>query len=211
MKSHTARRRALAGATTLVAGAALVLAGCTSGPAEQAQSGPSPSSGAQSSGATSSSAAAGFNQADSMFAAMMIPHHEQAVEMSDVILSKDGVDARVTELAETIKSAQGPEITQLRAWLDAWGVDAEDSQMDHSGHGDGMMGDDDMRDLEGATGADASRLFLEQMITHHEGAVEMARTEVSEGRNPEAVSLAQRIVDDQTAEIQQMRDLLGTP
>lgn len=209
MKPHTVHRPGPARVAALVATAALVLAGCTSGPGEQDRSDPTRSGPDQSSGATgSSTVATDFNEADSMFAAMMVPHHEQAVEMSDLILAKEGVDARVTGLAEEIKAAQGPEITQLQAWLDAWGVEGDDSHMDHSGHGDGMMGDDDMRDLEEATGAEASTLFLEQMITHHEGAVEMARTEVADGRNPEAVALAQRIIDDQTAEIQQMRDLL---
>jgi len=211
MKFHTAHRPGPARVTSLAAAAALVLAGCTSAPGDQTPSGPDRSGPGQSSGATSASAAADdFNEADSMFATMMVPHHEQAVEMSDLILDKDGVDPRVTDLAEGIRAAQGPEIIQLQAWLDAWGVDAEESHMDHSGHGDGMMGAEDMRDLEEATGAEASELFLEQMITHHEGAVEMARTQVTEGQNPEAVSLAQRIIEDQTAEIQQMRDLLDT-
>ncbi len=77
------------------------------------------------------------------------------------------------------------------------------------GHGDGMMSDDDMRALEDADGTEASRLFLEQMIVHHEGAIEMAQAEVSAGSDPRAVELARAIIDSQTAEIQTMRDLAG--
>ena len=61
------------------------------------------------------------NQADVTFAQQMIPHHAQAIEMSDVVLAKDGIDPRVTELATQIKAAQGPEIEQLQGWLTEWG------------------------------------------------------------------------------------------
>ena len=74
--------------------------------------------------------------------------------------------------------------------------------------GDGMMSDDDMAALEAAEGAEAARLFLEQMITHHEGAIEMAQAEMSQGRHPDVIALAQTIADAQTAEIALMRALL---
>ena len=82
--------------------------------------------------------------------------------------------------------------------------------MDGMDHGDGLMTEDDLTALESADGAEASRLFLEQMIVHHEGAVEMAQTQVDDGSNPDAVELAQTIIDAQTTEIQEMRDLLAT-
>ena len=84
---------------------------------------------------------------------------------------------------------------------DAGGMDGMDM-------GDGMMSDGDMAVLESAEGADAARLFLEQMITHHEGAIEMAQAELADGVNPDAIALAQTIVDAQTTEIALMRDLL---
>ena len=52
-------------------------------------------------------------------------------------------------------------------------------------------------------------MFLEMMIAHHEGAVQMAQTELADGINPEARALAQKIIDAQQAEIGQMRQLLG--
>ncbi|WP_411024420.1 DUF305 domain-containing protein, partial [Salmonella sp. s58760] len=92
---------------------------------------------------------------------------------------------RVAALAEEIKAAQGPEIQKMEQWLEEWGADT--SNMEGMDHGGGMMSDDDMQALEDATGADASRLFLEQMIEHHQGAVEMAQDEVDNGQNSDAV------------------------
>ena len=156
-----------------------------------------------------------FNDQDVMFAQMMIPHHEQAIEMSDVVLAKDGVDPEVTDLANRIKDAQGPEIEQLTTWLEEWGSPMEESGgMDHEamGHGsmDGMMSEEDMQALDAAQGAEAGQLFLEQMIVHHEGAVEMAQTQVDEGENADAVAMAQEIVETQQAEISTMEDLLAS-
>ncbi|MGK0722669.1 DUF305 domain-containing protein [Leucobacter sp. W1478] len=166
----------------------------------------------------SESPAATFNVVDEMFVMMMIPHHEQAIEMADIVLAKDGVDPRVSELAAQVKAAQGPEIERMLGWLEDWGIaydpDSSDGHgMDHgSGDdlmpGDGMMSAEDMTALQDATGAEASRLFLEQMIVHHEGAVDMARMASSGGKNPDVIGLAQQVVDDQTAEIATMKDLL---
>lgn len=154
-----------------------------------------------------SDSAADFNAADEMFATMMIPHHEQAVEMSDMILAKSDVDPRVLELAQQIKDAQQPEIDTMEGWLEDWGVDGMDmGGMDHGG--DGMMSEEDMAALEAATGPEAARLFLEQMILHHQGAIEMAEAELQDGKNADALALAQAVVDTQSAEITTMQDLL---
>ena len=74
----------------------------------------------------------------------------------------------------------------------------------------GMMGDDDLKKLDAAQGTDAAKLFLAQMIAHHEGAVMMAKTESSQGKNPDAISLSKAIVTAQEAEIQEMKDLLAS-
>ncbi|MBL5974587.1 MAG: DUF305 domain-containing protein [Candidatus Leucobacter sulfamidivorax] len=156
------------------------------------------------------SQAAAANDADIAFTAGMIPHHEQAIEMSDIVLGKDGIDPRVGELAERIKTAQGPEIDRLQGWLRDWGAEHAGHGGDHAGHGDGMMTEEDLAALRDASGADASRLFLEQMIAHHEGAVQMAETQIAEGGNADAIALAREIASAQAAEIQQMRDLLAS-
>ncbi len=167
-------------------------------------------------GGSSTAASGPHNEADVAFAQQMIPHHAQAIDMSDIVLSKQGVDPAVTGLAEKIQAAQGPEIETMRSWLTAWGQPVPDTAggTDHSmHHGDGtaagMMSAEDLQALENASGADASRLFLEQMIEHHEGAVAMAREELTSGSNPAAKSLARQIVESQEAEIAQMRELLA--
>jgi uncharacterized protein (DUF305 family) len=155
----------------------------------------------------SASPAADVNMADMQFTMMMIPHHEQAVEMSDMILAKDGIDERVITLAEQIKAAQGPEIELMESWLDDWGTPMGD--MDGMDHG-GMMSDSDMQALEDVTGVEASRLFLEQMIVHHQGAIEMAQAEVDNGQNADVIALAEAIIASQTTEITTMEDILAT-
>jgi len=137
----------------------------------------------------------------------MIPHHEQAIEMSDLILDEDGIDPEVVALAETIKAAQGPEIELMESWLDDWGTDMGDMR---GTMGDGMMSDTDMQALEDVTGDEASRLFLEQMIEHHEGAIDMAQSEVDNGENPDVVNLAESIIESQTAEIDTMEEILAS-
>ena len=156
---------------------------------------------------SSASAAADVNNADMQFTMMMIPHHEQAVEMADMILAKDGIDERVITLAEQIKAAQDPEIELMESWLDDWGTPMGD--MDGMDHG-GMMSGADMQALEDATGVEASRLFLEQMIVHHEGAIDMAQAEVDSGENADVIALAEDIIASQTAEITAMEDILAT-
>lgn len=158
--------------------------------------------------ATASPASGPHNMDDVMFAQMMIPHHQQAIEMSDTLLAKDGIDPKVTDLARQIKAAQGPEIARMSGWLAGWGQNPSPSMaMDH-GDGGGMMSQADMDALKNATGTEAARLFLTGMITHHQGAITMAKDEVANGQNPEAKQLAQDIIDAQQAEITTMNQLL---
>ncbi|HWI32465.1 MAG TPA: DUF305 domain-containing protein, partial [Microbacterium sp.] len=194
-----------AAAAALALTALLALGGCAAGSGSG-----SDMPGMNHGDSTSSSARdADANDADILFARMMIPHHAQAVEMSDMILGKDDIDERVVELAEQIKAAQQPEIDQLQSWLEDWGSDTSDiGTMDTMDHGGGMMTDDDMDALDDATGTDASRLFLEQMIQHHEGAIDMAQEEVDNGQNLDAIQLARTIIDTQTAEIATMEEIL---
>ncbi|WP_159943628.1 MULTISPECIES: DUF305 domain-containing protein [unclassified Nocardiopsis] len=149
--------------------------------------------------------AAEFNDADIMFAQMMIPHHEQAVEMSRLAPERAG--GEVGDLAAGIEAAQAPEIEQLRQMLAAWGEEPEVGM----GHEDtaGMMSEERMAQLEQAEGGEFDTPFLEMMIDHHEGAVAMARDELDNGVSPEAVELARNVVDTQEAEIERMRELLG--
>ncbi|WP_445155866.1 DUF305 domain-containing protein [Arthrobacter sp. Hor0625] len=157
-------------------------------------------------GTSTSAAAADHNGTDTMFAQGMIPHHAQAIEMSDMMLKKQGIDAKVTALAGRIKAAQSPEIDRMTGWLKGWG---EQVEMPGGHVMSGMLGEDDLKKLEAATGTEASKLFLTQMIAHHEGAVEMANAEVRGGKDPEAVGLAKDVAASQTDEIKEMKELLA--
>lgn len=162
--------------------------------------------------ADSTGSSSGPNDTDVEFAQQMIPHHAQAVEMSDIVLAKDGLDPEVADLAEQIKAAQAPEIGTTTGWLTEWGeqVPPTIGMEDMEGMAmNGMMSADDMADLQDADAAQAARLFLQQMTEHHTGAIDMAEQEVEAGSYPDAITLAETIIDSQQAEITQMEQLLG--
>jgi uncharacterized protein (DUF305 family) len=146
-----------------------------------------------------------FSAQDLMFSEMMIPHHEQAIEMSDLALA-NSQDSDVLALATQIKNAQAPEIEQMKSW----GGSHMGSHMEsHEGHMmDGMLTDAEMRTLSSTEGKDFDRLFLEGMIKHHEGAIDMAEMAI-DSKNQEVSSLANAIITAQRAEIERMRELLS--
>ncbi|MCU1530715.1 MAG: hypothetical protein JWO49_286 [Arthrobacter sp.] len=201
--------------STTALAAAIALAGCSAGTgAGSSGTGmPGMGHGSSSSAPASSAPAAGadHNTADVLFAQMMIPHHAQAVEMSDIMLAKKDTPAEVTALATKIKAAQDPEIDTMTGWLKSWNEPAQaPAGHDMSTHGmDGMMGEEEMKKLDAAQGTEAARLYLTQMIAHHEGAVRMAQSQNTGGKNTDAVSLSKDMVTAQEAEIQEMQDLLS--
>ena len=183
-------------------------------------------------------ASADHNAADVAFAQQMIVHHQGAIEMADLASSR-AANQQVKDLAARIKAAQAPEIEQMTGWLTLWGAamttsaaasSSDDGMggMDHGGmsgmgkEGEmssgarsgmampGMMSDTQMQQLTAATGAEFDRLFLQLMIMHHQGAIEMADTEIAQGSNPAALALAESIKTSQTAEITEMQQLLAT-
>jgi uncharacterized protein (DUF305 family) len=161
----------------------------------------------------SSSAAAsavGFNQQDTTFASNMIQHHGQAVQMADLVASRS-TDQKVIDLAAKIKAAQSPEIATMNGWLKSWGMPAvEDmSGMDMGGSMPGMMSASELAGLAAAKGAEFDRMFLTMMVAHHQGAITMAEEQMTQGKNADAKALAGKVVADQTAEIAQIRGMLG--
>ncbi len=260
--------------STLAVGAAALAALVTVGACSNAGNTGSGQSTTSTSTSTSTSANEDHNQADAMFAQQMIPHHQQAVEMSDMLLGKQGIDPRVLDLAKQIKAAQSPEIEQMQTWLTQWGIPTmpgmdmpgrsgmptasmtpgetgapTESRMpgmpgmsdmpgmpDESatpGQGgapsqstmpglpgmsgmpgmtgmDGMMSEEDMAALQNAQGVAAAKLYLTQMIKHHEGAINMAQNEISSGKYPAAIALAQSIVTSQQQEIDVMNRILAS-
>jgi uncharacterized protein (DUF305 family) len=149
------------------------------------------------------------NDADVEFAQDMIPHHAQAITMADMVLVHEG--STLTELAEQIKAAQQPEIDEMTGWLNAWGEDVPDAE-GHMGMGgmdmDEMMSQDDLDALMDMDGSGFDSMWLQMMIEHHEGAIEMAQAQIADGQHPDALDLAARIVSAQQSEIDQMRDML---
>lgn len=142
---------------------------------------------------------------------MMIPHHEQAIEMADMALDPTvGASADIVALATQIKNAQDPEIAQMTSLLQGWKkpLTADDSDMDHSSMMSGMLSAEDMEKLGALTGAAFDEAWAAGMIAHHEGAVEMAQDVLADGSNTEVRTLAQAIVSTQTAEIATLRALL---
>lgn len=149
------------------------------------------------------------NEADVSFLTGMKPHHEQAVEMSEIVLAKNP-PAEVADLAREIQAAQSPEIQQLNAILADLGASFDPGA--HSGHGDnhgGMMSEQELAALRAATGKEAARLFLTAMIAHHEGAIEASDAEIADGEHEPAVQLAEQIKQAQAAEIVRMREMLA--
>jgi uncharacterized protein (DUF305 family) len=158
--------------------AALVLTGCASTPKANSE----------------------FSAADISFAEEMIPHHEQAVLMSDIALTNSTSD-EILALAREIKAAQAPEIEIMGSWT---GVNSSN----HMGHMmDGMLSDEQIQQLRDSEGVTFDRLFLEGMIAHHEGAIKMAQ-KVIDSKNKKVADLAATIIEAQEKEIAFMRELI---
>ena len=204
--------------------AALVVAGCTDTASDTAtsptasstaMSGPMPGMdhGDSSASAPPSATRSDFNDADVMFLQMMYPHHAQAVDMAKLVPSRSQ-NQQVITLAQNIEKAQAPEMKQMTALLTSFGKPAPSAEM--SGHDmpgmggmPGMMSAEQMNDLTGLSGKAFDQLWLQMMIDHHSGAVDMSNTELRDGTNADTKKLAQAIIANQQAEITQMRGMLG--
>ena len=157
---------------------ALLLSGCASSPQSNSE----------------------FSADDIAFAEMMIPHHEQAIEMSEIALI-NSTNPEVLQLAQEIKDAQSPEIELMMSWD---GV----QKSSHSGHAmDGMLSESELSDLREANGNEFDTLFLQGMIKHHEGAILMAQ-DVAASENKDVANLSAAIIAAQKLEIDAMKELL---
>ena len=208
--SATGRIAALVAA----AATALFVSACSETPTSDDHAGHSQgaeSSAPAASGESPAALPAGVNGADVDFAKGMIPHHEQAVQMSELVPDRSS-DPAVIELAAAISKAQEPEIETMQGFLTEWTGSAATG---HEGHDMGAMGMQGMVDgatmerLETLKGAEFDTLWLQSMIGHHEGAIAMANTEMADGANADAKDLAAEIVKTQQAEIDQMKQMLG--
>jgi uncharacterized protein (DUF305 family) len=181
----------------------------------------------QGSESSASAQPAGFNDQDVEFATNMIPHHQQAVEMAALVPDRS-TNPAVLKLAADISAAQGPEIETLKVFLVQWKEGtatnpeapatsgSPDSPDSHGGHGgmdpmemQGMIDAAAIANLASLKGPEFDKLWMQSMISHHEGAIEMANAEIAGGVNVDAKNLAQQIVTAQQAEINQMKQMLG--
>ncbi|MET8678867.1 DUF305 domain-containing protein [Streptomyces sp. NPDC004647] len=212
MTAHRSLIRRAAVVTAAVA-AAMTLTACGGGDASSAghDGHGKSSSPTTTSNATASAERGGHNAADVSFAQGMIPHHRQAVEMAEIAETRADSPA-VRTLAEEIKKAQDPEIRTMSGWLASWGeqTPSEGAGGGHAGHSmSGMMTPEEMDRMEKASGKAFETAFLRMMVKHHEGAVQMAATEKSEGSYQPAKDTAEDIITSQTAEITEINRLLG--
>ena len=145
-----------------------------------------------------------FSANDIMFAQMMIPHHQQAVDMSDLALARS-TNPQILALATQIKAAQAPEIAEMKHWLD----DANAGMvMDHEMSMSGMLSDEEIAALGKSKGAAFDRLFLQGMIGHHEGAISMVNM-IKKSNNLKIRKFGESVVKTQSAEITLMKSYLS--
>ncbi|MDP1852354.1 MAG: DUF305 domain-containing protein [Candidatus Planktophila sp.] len=141
---------------------------------------------------------------DIMFAQLMIPHHQQAIDMSKTAL-KNGAGREVKILAKAIISAQKKEILQMKYWLTAT---KSANAMAHDMGMNGMLGASEMKTLKSLRGKDFDKFYLEAMIKHHLGALEMAGY-LKATKNSEAKKLEKDIRAAQSGEIATMKKMLS--
>ncbi len=139
-----------------------------------------------------------------MFAQGMMPHHQQAIEMSNMAL-KNGASSEVKKLAKGIIASQGKEISQLKYWLTAT---KSSMTMGHDMGMGGMLTKNDLIALKKLKGSKFDAAFLKAMIAHHEGALEMVLM-LDRTKNSEAKKIAMDIRAGQSDEIILMKKLLA--
>lgn len=192
------KKYTIAGITAVALAGAVSLAGCT------INIGGTGSNGMMDGGMMGNNkSSSGFSGTDIMFAQMMIPHHQQAVDMS-TLAETHTTNPEILALAKQIKDAQAPEIKQMTAWIESSGAGMD---MGHDMGMGGMLTDEQMTALENAQGAAFDKLYLEGMIGHHQGALQMAKM-IENSDNAEAKELAANIIQSQSAEIDKMKQML---
>jgi uncharacterized protein (DUF305 family) len=146
-----------------------------------------------------------YTGADIMFLQMMIPHHQQAVDISNLAM-KTSKDAELLALAKKIAADQAAEIIQMKAWLKDAGAGTD---MGHSMEGmGGMLNDAELSALNAETGTKFDLLWLKGMTGHHDGAIHMT-TMIRDASNPDIKAFGEKVVADQSAQIEQMQAMIA--
>jgi uncharacterized protein (DUF305 family) len=145
-----------------------------------------------------------YTGADIMFLQMMIPHHQQAIDISNLAM-KTSNDSELLALAKTIAADQAAEIAQMKAWLKDAGADLD---MGHSMDGmGGMLNDAELSALNAETGTKFDILWLKGMTGHHDGAIHMT-TMIRDASNADIKAFGEKVIKDQSAQIEQMKVML---
>jgi uncharacterized protein (DUF305 family) len=155
-------------------------------------------------GMMSQSDSSKYSSQDIMFAQMMIPHHQQAVDMGTLAETRAN-DPEVKALAAEIKAEQAPEIQLMKNWLNSADAGME---MGHEMAMGGMLSKDDMADLARLSGAAFDRKYVTGMIGHHEGAIAMVKM-ISNSENSDVKAFGERVVASQTKQIETLRAILS--
>jgi uncharacterized protein (DUF305 family) len=198
-------RTRLAAGLAAAAATAAMLSACSTATDTKSDSAASSAAGSASASAQNGAA---HNSEDVMFAQMMIPHHQQAVELGAMVPQHTN-NADLIKLAGEIMKQQQPEINIMKTQLVQWGVNPDDPTGMHAGHMSGMVDEATLAKLKTLQGAEFDKLWLQSMISHHQGAIDMAQTEVSKGGNADMMALARDIITAQQTEIDQMKKMLA--
>lgn len=140
-----------------------------------------------------------FNRADLMFMSMMVPHHEQAIEMAEMAPERTD-NGKILALAENISAAQRQENRKMEGWLEEAGYEPSES----AGSMAGLATEEELEQLNRSSGEEFNKLFAELMIEHHEGGIHMASMQVTNGRSEKVRDLAQSMIEAQQKEIEKM-------
>lgn len=167
----------------------------------------------------------GDTSVDAGFARDMQTHHDQAVQMSLIVRDRTD-DDEVRQLAYDILRTQSHQSGQMAGWLQSWGLSPTGSQpvmswmQGHGEHGSGdgeemsastmpgMASQEELDELEAASGKEAEVLYLQLMTRHHQGGVPMAEAAVAGAESEPVRNLAQKIIDTQTIEVETMTTML---
>ncbi|WUG43341.1 DUF305 domain-containing protein [Kitasatospora sp. NBC_00458] len=177
--------------------------------------------GSTSASGSSSVSAPADDSPEAGFARDMATHHQQAVDLSFIVRDRTS-DEHTRTLAFDIINTQANQRGMMMGWLDQWGLPQHSpaKPMAWMGmkHGyephdgslmPGMATNTQLTKLRSLNGRDAEVLFLQLMLEHHKGGVEMAQGYVDVAKNETEKRLAQSMVAGQTSEIQLMTDMLG--
>jgi len=157
----------------------------------------------------------GIMDFDQMFINMMVPHHQGAVEMAKIAQQR-AEHPEIKQMADAIISGQQEEITQMKDWKKLWTGSSDTPPisdmpmleempgMGGAGHSMNMQADVD-RLKNAAEPFDLA--FIDAMIPHHQSAIDSATLALKQATHPEIKDLAQKIIDAQQKEIDQMNAL----